>query len=180
MMSYKGTLRIIIKYQFNNRLFSAAAKQVSAIATLKQNETKKNFKTDEDYLHSKSQTVKHLEQLLGISTFAAQDIANTNKGLSFINGRMLSNFYKILKNAGIHDSTIIKYPSLLGTRNLEKNLEICGELADDLNDIAPLLTLPVQQLEAIVQKGDSKNRFLVLSKLLQVNIFVFNICKKHN
>lgn len=167
MMPCKDISRVVLRYQMYQRFFSAIAKANVASVSTKQNDEKK-VQIDEDHQFGKKHTVRKLQQLLGVSAFAALGIANTTKNLSFVNGKMMTNFFETLKGAGVRSDTIVKYPSLLGAKDLEKNLEICGHLADDMNDVAPFLTLRVDVLKSMLMKGVSRKRLDVLSELLQV------------
>lgn len=166
-MPCKDISKVVLRYQIYQRFFSALAKSNVANVSTKQNDEKK-IQIDEDHQFGKKQTIRKLQQLLGISAFTAQGIANTNKSLSFVNGKMMTNFFEILKGAGIRNDTILKYPTLLGAKNLERNLVICRGLADDMNDVAPFLALTTDALESMLVKGVSRNRLELLSNLLQV------------
>lgn len=167
MMPCKDISRVVLRYQMYQRFFSALAKSNVANVSTKQNDEKK-IQIDEDHQFGKKQTIRKLQQLLGVSAFIALGIANTDRSLSFVNGKMMTHLFELLKEAGIRNDTILKYPSLLGAKNLEKNLVICRGLADDMNDVAPFLALRTDVLESMFAKGVSRNRLELLSKLLQV------------
>lgn len=159
--------KITFRTQIYYRLFVSLAKRNVTSIEIKLNDEKK-VQVDEEHQFGKKYTIKKLQQLLGISVFTAQGIANTTKSLSFVNGKMMTNSCEILKKNGITKETILKYPNLLASRDLEKNLEICKQLVDDINETAPFLLLQENELVTMIMKGVTKNRLNVLAELLQV------------
>lgn len=166
--------RIVLKCQLYKNFFSTLPKSSpTAVSSLKRNSsvTEKKItqpKIDEEHIFGKKQTVRKLQQLLGVSTFIALGIVNSNESLSFINGKTMTERFEVLKSAGVTNDAISKYPSLLANDHLEQKLQICKKITDDINEVVPLLTLRINELTSMLNKGVSKNRLKLLSEILQV------------
>lgn len=165
--------RIILKYQMYKKCFSTLPKPSATGVPQKQSNsaTEKKIvqtKVDEEHIFGKKETVRKLQQLLGVSTFTALGIVNDNKSLSFLNGKTMTERFEILKTAGVTNDVISKYPSLLATDNLQENMKICREVTNDMNEVAPMLTLKINVLISMLKRGVSKNRLALLSEILQV------------
>lgn len=167
-------LKIILKCPIYNRAASSLGKASAATIPLKHTSSgsEKKVQVDDEHLFGKKHTIRKLQQLLCVSTFIAQGIANTNKTLSLVNGKIMTNLYEKLKAAGVSKDTVLRYPTLLATKDLDANLVICKKLSVDLNDVAPLLTLNTRELASMLTRGVTEHRINVLSDLLQVNIFL--------
>lgn len=164
--------KIILKCHIYKRFFSALPKPATTNVRPKRSseeEKKVCTKIDNDHLFGKKHTIRNLQQLLGISAFDALGIANSTKTLSLVNGKMMSKNFEILKKAGVRNDVILKYPTLLAMNDVMRKLNVCKQISDDVNEVAPLLTLKIQELENMAVKD--MRRTQNLSELLQVGFY---------
>lgn len=131
-------------------------------------------KINQEHIFGRKYIIRKLQEVLGVSAFAAVGILNSNKALCLLNGKMMAQRFEILKAAGLTTDIILNYPSLLTTNDLERKLEISKRLTDNIAEVAPLLTLKIQDLENMIQKARSTNRLQLLSDLLQVKFYRTN------
>lgn len=137
------------------------------------NETPIYSKTDEEYAFGKQHIVKKLEELLGIKTFSALNIANKYRSLSSINGKTMTDNYQLCKDAGIKRSTILKYPELLVEKDLRSKVELIKQLPYDVNKVSPLILMEYNKLRRFIDnqlKGMKVDRIHLVSKLLDVDV----------
>lgn len=114
-------------------------------------ETPVYTKTDDDYAFGKKHTIKKLENLLGIRTFTAMNIADKYKKLSLVNGKVLSDNFEMCIEAGLTKNTIMKYPEILSQKDLNMKIDLLRDLPLKINDRASLLLLNYKALSNFVE-----------------------------
>lgn len=157
---------------FHNRCFvSCIGERNVCVSYFRLFSTEKKIivKIDDDHAFGKKYTIKKLEELLKIRTFAALDIANKHKKLSLVNGKMMTKSFQLLQDAGVTIETILKYPLILADREIEMKITLLRLLPYDINVVAAFFYFDSKNLANFVQKEKREGRIARFSKALQVS-----------
>lgn len=173
MFTFRNSIKLVNKY------LSVSQLKPYQIRTLLKLQNEENNTTDisidcQEYKISKKLAAKKLEELFQLKQYVALNIVNKNKLLSTVTGKLLLENFNLCKKNKISETSMLKYPEILGQRDLEVKCNLLKKLPYNLETTCVLLKLNYKILETFIYRQAkeceilSGGRIEFLSNLLEV------------